>query len=41
MSAHTLGFVRFQRTGMRLFFCYADICQYVENCFALNFQLAR
>lgn len=41
MRAHTFGFVSFQRTGVRLLFCHADFCKYIENCFALDFQLTR
>jgi hypothetical protein len=40
VRAHTLGFIPFQRTGVGLLFRHADICQYIQNCFALYFQLA-
>jgi hypothetical protein len=38
--AHTLGFIRLERTGVRLFLSHADIGQYVQNCPALYFELA-
>jgi hypothetical protein len=40
VCAHTLGFIPFQRTGVGLLFRHADICQYIQNRFALYFQLA-
>jgi len=33
---HTLRFVRFDRTGVRFLFCYADLGENVENLFALD-----
>jgi hypothetical protein len=35
--AHTLGFIRFQGTGVRFLFCDPDFWQDVENNLALYF----
>jgi hypothetical protein len=41
VSAHTFGFVEFERTRMCLFLCNADVVENIQNCPALNFQFAR
>jgi hypothetical protein len=41
VSAHTLGFIKLQRTGVRLLLCNADVVENIQNCPALNFQFAR
>jgi hypothetical protein len=41
VSAHTLGFIKLQRTGVRLLLCNADVVENIQNCLALNFQFAR
>ena len=41
VSAHTLGFIKLQRTGVRLLLYNADVVENIQNCFALNFQFAR
>jgi len=41
VSTHTLGFIKLQRTGVRLLLCNADVVENIQNCLALNFQLAR
>jgi hypothetical protein len=33
---HTLRFIHFDRTGVRLLFCYTDLGENVENLFALD-----
>jgi len=40
MSPHLVGLVVFKGAGMGLLFRDPDFCQYVENGFALNFQLS-
>jgi hypothetical protein len=41
VRAHTLGFVKLKRTGMRLLLDDAYIIQYVQDRSALDFQLTR
>jgi hypothetical protein len=38
--AHTLGFIFFERTGVRLLLGHADSCQGIQDRPALYFQLA-
>jgi hypothetical protein len=40
ISAHLVGFVVFQGTGMRLLLGYANVRQRIENRFAFDFQLS-
>ena len=40
MLANFFGFVLFQGTGMRFLLGDADFGQYIENGFALDFQLS-
>jgi hypothetical protein len=40
MSAHSIGFVRFKRTGMRLCLGHADFRKNIQNRARLHFQLA-
>jgi len=40
MLADLLRFMLFQRTGMRLLLGHPNFGQYVENGFALDFQLS-
>jgi hypothetical protein len=40
ISAHTLGFVFFERAGMRLLLGHADVRQGIQDCPALYFQFA-
>jgi hypothetical protein len=40
LGAHLFGFVRLQRTGVRLAFTQAELRQYVENLPTLDFHLA-
>jgi hypothetical protein len=40
VDSHLLGFVFFQRTGMRLLLGHSDLDQRVENGFAFDFQLS-
>jgi hypothetical protein len=41
MGAHTLGLIKLQRTRMRLLLGDAYVIKYVEDSFALDFQLTR
>ena len=41
VSAHPLGFVELQRTGVRLLLSDADIVEDIQNRLALDFQFAR
>lgn len=40
VASHKLGFARFNRARMGLFFCHAHSRQSIQNGFALHFQLA-
>lgn len=41
VGAHTLGFVRFERAGVRLLLRYAYFRESIKNGFTLHFQLTR
>jgi hypothetical protein len=41
VSAHTLGFIKLKRTGVRLLLSDAYVIKYVEDSFALDFQFTR
>jgi hypothetical protein len=40
ISAHLFGFMVFKRTGVGFLLGDTHLCQRIENCFALNFQLS-
>jgi hypothetical protein len=41
VGAHTLGLIRFDGAGVRLFLGHANFDQSIENCFALDLQFTR
>jgi hypothetical protein len=41
VGAHTLGFIKLKRTGVRLLLSDAYVIKYVEDSFALDFQFTR
>jgi hypothetical protein len=41
MQTHTLGFIAFERAGVRLFLCHAHIIEDVENRPAFHLELTR
>jgi hypothetical protein len=41
MGAHTLGFVKLKRTGVRLLLDNAYVIKHVEDSSALDFQFTR